>query len=251
MLMKPRRDTIADNLRLNIGRRSSRQTPPRLGVEMRHSSVRSILSFAVLAIVIGTVAGTASAQSTPKKPSIWQQMKDAAKQPGQTPAQQRPRPGQQPASSHGQGGSQINDSGPFKPPAGTKIEEKILAPLQERAQFEVSPHGVHVATTENAGSRVVVYYDGEAGPKFDEIITQPTGLQTHVAFSPDGEHYAYCARAGDQYVVMVDGKELVRSSEANSGRFDGTSCHLGFTSNSKHAFWTSAVLIDTQRGKNF
>jgi hypothetical protein len=120
-----------------------------------------------------------------------------------------------------------------------------MAPLQERAAFEVSPHGVHVATTENAGSRVVVYYDGEAGPKFDEIITQPTGLQTHVAFSPDGEHYAYCARAGDQYVVMVDGKELVRSSEANSGRFDGTSCHLGFTSNSQHVFWTSAVLIDT------
>jgi len=92
-------------------------------------------------------------------------------------------------------------------------QEKIMAPLQERAQFEVSSHGVHVATTENAGSRVVVYYDGEASPKFDEIITQPTGLLTHVAFSPDGEHYAYCARAGDQYVVMVDGKELVSSAE--------------------------------------
>ena len=231
---------------------------------MRHSDVRSILSFAVLAIAIGTVAGTASAQSTPKKPSIWQQMKDAAKQagqqgqtqqqpqqPGQTPAQQRPRPGQQPASGRSEGGSQINDSGPFKPPAGTKIDEKMLAPLQERAQFEVSPHGVHVATTENAGSRAVVYYDGEVGPKFDEIITQSTGTGTHVSFSPDGEHYAYCARAGDQYVVMVDGKELARSSEANSGRFDGESCHLGFTSNSKHVFWTSRVLIDTQRGKNF
>ena len=266
--MKPRRDTIADNFATTSSGVVRAKRRCDLGVEMRHSDVRSILSFAVLAIAIGTVAGTASAQSTPKKPSIWQQMKDAAKQagqqgqtqqqpqpqqpgqqPGQTPGQPRQRPGQQ--QSQGQGGGQMNDSGPFKPPAGTKIEEKMLAPLQERAQFEVSSHGLHVATTENAGSRAVVYYDGEAGPKFDEIITQQTGTGTHVSFSPDAEHYAYCARAGDQYVVMLDGKELVRSSEANSGRFDGESCHLGFTSNSKHVFWTSRVLIDTQRGKNF
>jgi WD40 repeat protein len=206
-----------------------------------------MLSFAFLAAAITVVPGTASAQNAPKKPSIWKQMKDAAKQAGQPQ-----KPGQQPqGAGPAQGGAQINDSGPFKPPAGTKIEEKIMAPLQERAQFEVSPHGVHVATTENAGSRAVVYYDGEVGPKFDEIITQQTGTGTHVSFSSDAEHYAYCARAGDQYVVMLDGKELVRSSEANSGRFDGESCHLGFTSNSKHVFWTSRVLIDTQRGKNF
>ena len=176
------------------------------------------------------------------------QQSPGPQQPGQQqPGQKAPKQGH----AQQQASGQINDSGPFNPPAGTKIEEKIMAPMQDRAQFEVSPHGVHVATTENAGSRAVVYYDGEAGPKFDEIITQPTGVLAHVAFSPDGGHYAYCARAGDQYVVMVDGKELVRSSEANSGRFDGTSCHLGFTSNSKHVFWTSAVLIDTQRGKNF
>jgi len=250
------------------------------GVEMRHSMLRSILSIAGLAIFALSLSTATAAES------VFQKMKRAAleqacrggdqkscqdlarmgpKPQGQSTAdqsQQSPgpqQPGQQqpgqkaPKQGHAQqqASGQLNDSGPFKPPAGTKIEEKIMAPLQERAAFEVSPHGVHVATTENAGSRVVVYYDGEAGPKFDEIITQPTGLQTHVAFSPDGEHYAYCARAGDQYVVMVDGKELVRSSEANSGRFDGTSCHLGFTSNSQHVFWTSAVLIDTQRGKNF
>jgi WD40 repeat protein len=171
-------------------------------------------------------------------------------QPPQNPGQQQPGPKpQKPGQASHQSAGQLNDSGPFQPPAGSKIEEKIMAPLQERAQFDVSPHGLHVATTETAGSRAVVYYDGEAGPKFDEIITQPTG--THAAFSPDGERYAYCARAGDQYVVVLDGKELARSSEANSGRFDEESCHLGFTSNSKHVFWTSRVVLDTQRGKNF
>jgi WD40 repeat protein len=207
-----------------------------------------------LAAIIGLITLTASAQ-TPKKESVWDKIKKAGQQGAQQGQQPQQQPSQQPAQRQDgrgrlspQNQSQVNDSGPFKPPAGTKIEEKILAPLQERAQFEVSPHGVHVATTETAGSRAVVYYDGEAGPKFDEIITQSTG---HGAFSPDGEHYAYCARGGDEYAVMVDGKELVRSSEAREGRFDETSCHLGFTSNSKHVFWTSAVLIDTQRGKNF
>src|SRR5438067_11434570 len=152
---------------------------------MRHLS--DTLSLAVLAATITIVAGTAAAQSTPKKPSIWQQMKDAAKQsgqqgqpqqpqqpppqqPGQNPGQQRQRrAGQQPVSGRVQG-RQINDSGAFNPPAGTKIEETVLAPLQERASFEVSPHGVHVATTETDGSRAVVWYDGVEGPKFDEIL---------------------------------------------------------------------------------
>jgi len=47
---------------------------------MRHSKVEGICSLTVLAITIVTIVGTASAQSTPKKPSIWQQVKDAAKQ---------------------------------------------------------------------------------------------------------------------------------------------------------------------------
>jgi hypothetical protein len=230
------------------------------GFEMRHLKVKGIFS---LAVSIGMLAGTATAQSTPKKASIWQQMKDAAKQgaqqgqPQQQPQQQQPQPGQSPAQQRqrqpvpgrGQAGGPINDSGPFKPPAGTKIEETVLAPLQERATFEVSPHGVHVATTEADGSRAVVYYDGVKGPKFDEILPQVSSA--HVVFSPDGNRYAYCARAGDHYVVMVDGKELVRSSEANSGRFDGESCHLGFTLNSKHVFWTSNVVLETRRGQMF
>src|SRR3989442_1439726 len=176
---------------------------------MRHSKVEGIFSLTVLAITIVTIVGTAYAQSTPKKPSIWQQMKDAAKQArqqGQGQPQQQPQqqPGQQQGQrSDGRGRpssqSQINDSGPFKPPAGTKIEETVLAPLQERASFEVSPHGVHVATTETDGSRAVVYYDGVEGPKFDEIYTlQGSITGSRVAFSPDGSRYAYCARSGNQ-----------------------------------------------------
>ncbi len=218
---------------------------------MRHS--RSILSLAVFAATITIIPGTAGAQSTPKKPSIWQQMKDAAKQagqqgqpqqpqqppqqqPGQSPGQQRQqRPGQQQAPGRVQAG-QINDSGAFKPPAGTKIEEKVMAPLQQGARFTVSPHGVHVATVTNSGSRSVVIYDGVEGPKFDEILNSGA-----IEFSPDGNRYAYCARSGDQYVVMVDGKELVRSSESRNGRFDDTTCKLGFTSNSKHLYYFSNV----------
>ena len=233
----------------------SRHEPSAIGGFMRHLPVRIALSSVCLTMV--GLCLTLSAQT--KKPSVWDKIKQAAQQPGQQqpqqpgqqpqqPSQQQPgqrpqRPAQQPSS-----GSSINDSGPFKPPAGTKIEEKILAPLQDRAKFEVSPHGVHVATTETDGSRAVVYYDGVVGPKFDEILPQTGG---NVAFSPDSKRYAYCARLGTQYVVMVDGKELVRSSEANSGRFDEASCQLGFTSNSKHVFWTSNVVLETKRGSMY
>ncbi len=50
---------------------------------------------------------------------------------------------------------------------------------------------------------------------------------------------------------MVDGKELVRSSESTDGRFDGETCHLYFTSNSKHVYYTSHVSLGNQRGQSF
>jgi hypothetical protein len=246
---------------------------------MRHSIQRNILWIATLASLALNLSTTTAAESVfqkmkraaleqscrggdqkscqdlakmGQKPSQGQQ---TAEQSPQTSGAQQPRPQQPgqkaPRSSDRQqaASGQLNDSGPFKPPAGTKIEEKILAPVQESAKFEISPHGVHVATIENDGSRVVVWYDGVEGPRFDEIIEQP--FHNQVVFSPDGNRYAYCARSGTQYVVVVDGKELVRSSEANSGRFDGASCELGFTSNSKHVFWMSNVVLETTRGKMF
>jgi len=194
---------------------------------------------ALLTAAMGFLALAASAQ-TPDKESVWDKMKSVAQQATQQKqAQKQPQPGQQTGKRQNAPGLP-NDSGPFKPPAGTKIEEKVLAPLQEGAKFEVSPHGVHVATIENDGSRVVVYYDGVAGPKFDQILDQGTHS---IVFSPEGNRYAYCARAGNQYVVMVDGKELVRSSESLGGTFTGVNCMLGFTSNNQHVYYFSDVTV--------
>jgi len=229
----------------------SRHEPSATGGFMRPFPARIVLASVCLTMV--GLCLTLSAQT--KKPSVWDRIKQAGQQ-GQQPVQQLPqqpgqqqpgqrpqRPGQQSSS-----GSSINDSGPFKPPAGTKIEEKVLAPLQDRAKFEVSPHGVHVATIETEGSRAVVWYDGVEGPKFDEILPQNGG---NVAFSPDGNRYAYCARLGNQLVVMVDGKELSRSSETVDGHYEANNCDLGFTTNSKHVYYKSWVNLGTERGKSF
>ena len=238
------------------------------GVEMRHLILRSLSLIAVAVIFISNFSTVAAAQS------VWQKMKQAAleqacrggdqkacqdlakmgqkqpqqgqQQPGQ-PQQQsgQQRPGQQPQRPGRQQPGQAQDySGPLKLPAGSKIDEKVMAPVQDRAKFEISPHGVHLATVETEGSRAVVWYDGVEGPKFDDIIVQ-NGSGGAIVFSPDGNRYAYCGRSGNQYVVMVDGKELVRSSESqSSGRLDVGSCMLGFTSNSKHVFFFSAGHID-------
>jgi hypothetical protein len=219
---------------------------------MRNLRLKNIASLLGLAL-IGAFTLTAGGQQ--KKESVWDKIKKAGQQgaqqgqpqqqpqPGQQPGQRPSRPGQQPS-----GGGQVNDSGPFKPPAGTKIEEKIMAPVQDRAKFEVSPHGVHVATIETDGSRAVVWYDGVEGPKFDEILAQNGGS---VAFSPDGNRYAYCARLGNQLVVMVDGKELSRSSESVDGHYDAKNCDLAFTANSKHVYYRSWVDLGNERGKSF
>src|SRR5215468_5313080 len=229
-----------------------RHEPSAIGGFMRRFTARIVLSSALLTIVGLCLA--VSAQT--KKPSVWDRIKQAAQQGQQQPGQQPQQPGQQPqqagqhqqTSAHAsQSGSAINDSGPFKPPAGTKIEEKILAPVQDRAKFEVSPHGVHVATLETEGSRAVVWYDGVEGPKFDEILPQ-NGNNYSVAFSPDGNRYAYCARSGNQLVVMVDGKELTRSSESINGHYDASNCDLDFTANSKHVYYKSWVNLGTNRG---
>jgi len=174
--------------------------------------------------------------------SVWQKMKDAAKKASQQPGQQQPQsPGKKQPATDAPMSSAVNDSGPFRPPAGTKVEEAILAPVQEGARFEVSSRGIHVATVATEGSRAVVYYDGTEGPMFDQIIPQDGNHS--VVFSPDSSRYAYCARSGNQYVVMVDGKELVRSSETQSGLVNDSSCLLGFTSNSRHVFFFSLASV--------
>jgi len=174
-------------------------------------------------------------------------------QPGEQPTQGQ-QPGQptppMPGRGRQQPGPADDQSGPIHPPHGTKVEETVVAPLAQGAKFFVSPHGVHVATLENSGSRVVIYYDGVPGPKFDEIIGGSIGASSDVqiAFSPDGMRYAYCGRLSAEMVVMVDGKELLRTSQSDMGRFDVSSCKLGFTSNSQHVFLVSDDVKSTSKG---
>ncbi|HXS74592.1 MAG TPA: hypothetical protein VN753_00335 [Terracidiphilus sp.] len=225
-----------------------------------------------LCILVSGTAVTASGQS------VWQKMKQNVlqqqcqqglqkacqaladmrrqKQGQQTSPQAQPtpqQPGRQASPSAGPSEREESrgnaESGPVRPPNGTRVEETVLAPLAPQAKFFISPHGVHVATFETSGSRAVIYYDGVPGPKFDEILGGNSGAgEVQVAFSPDGKRYAYCGRSGDQMVVMVDGKEFLRTTESNMGRFDAGSCTLGFTANSQHVYLLSDSVTSTSRG---
>ncbi len=155
----------------------------------------------------------------------------------QTGSAQQPKPGQQPAP--GQAGAQSNDVGPFTPPPGTKIEPTAMAPMQQGAQFAVSPHGVHVATLSHNGSRPVIIYDGAVGPQFDQLFMEGGGGHP-VIFSLDGNHWAYCGANEAQWTVMLDGKPQSQGTDNVNGGVSTQSCSLGFTSNSQHLFYTSA-----------
>jgi hypothetical protein len=244
---------------------------------MRHSIRGSVLCV-ISVLLVGAAPQNASAQSLWKKLKIaalqqacrggdQKACQDLAKmgqpqpQPGRQPQiSTQPRTAQsrqsQPQPSRAQNESEQarGESGQVAPPAGTKVDVKMMAPVEQGAKFSISPHGVHVATIEDSGSRVVVYYDGVAGPKFDEIFTinsgQTEGMQ--IAFSPDGKRYAYCARSGGDLVVMVDGKELTRSSDSHIDQATSNPCALlGFTSNSQHVFYTSYVFESTSAGGSF
>lgn len=187
----------------------------------------------------------ALAQLNQKQPQQAPQVKPPLQQPGQQPATRLPGREQQQVTSRG------DESGPVHPPHGTKVEETVMAPLAPGAKFFISPHGVHVATFENSGSRAVIYYDGVPGPKFDEILGGDSSSPTMVAFSPDGKRYAYCGHLGNEFVVMLDGKELMRSSESWMGKFSGGSCALAFTSNSQHVYFSSSVAESMSKGESF
>lgn len=155
-----------------------------------------------------------------------------------TQPQQQPAKGQPTTSQTGKPAPQgsVNDSGPFTPPPGTKIEPVVMAPIEQGASFGVSPHGVHVATFSHAGSRPMIIYDGVAGPKFDQIFLQDGAHG--VVFSPDGNHWAYCGAQGQEWVVMRDGQEFLRGHGAANGAVNLGYCHdMHFTSNSKHLYF--------------
>lgn len=205
---------------------------------MHFRSMERMLVLTAIFLAVALALTRADAQSIWKK--MKQQIQDAQqKQQGhQKPPQQQQSQSQRSAQQASAQGDPR--SGPIVPPAGTKVEEQMMAPLQQGAQFYVSPHGVHVATVENAGSRAVVYYDGVEGPKFDKILWADSNAA--IAFSPDGKRYAYCAASGSEVVAMVDGKELARTSEpAASAAAESLCDKLGFTSNSRHVYYLSRV----------
>jgi hypothetical protein len=209
-----------------------------------------LAAMAIAALVM--TPGRAAAQSQNPIDAIKDAWKKAKEQQNQgkngQPAPGQPVPGQpvlgqppgaaQPGNMpQARGGAAVNDTGPFTPPPGTKIEPVVMAPLEQGAQFAVSPHGIHVATVSHSGSRQVIIYDGVVGPKFEQLIGQ-NGVQP-IVFSPDGSRYAYCGQQGNEWVVIVDGKELTRGSTTVNGRLGTWSCTLGFTANSKHVYFTS------------
>lgn len=224
---------------------------------MHRKTARATLLCLIFALAGGAAPQYASAQSVWKKLKIAalqqacrggdQQACQALAKMGQAPTgQQRPVPRQQAGQLPSRQGTQQavaqpqNESGPIKPPAGTRVEEQLMAPIDQETSYSISPHGMHIATVEDSGSRIVVYYDGVAGPKFDEILSNPEDTnKKELVFSPDGKRYAYCGRIGEQWVVMVDSKELARGSESNMGQITGENCKLGFTSNSQHVFYTT------------
>ncbi len=208
----------------------------------RGMSLRLTIGVAILA----TIPWIATAQ---QKESIWQKIQNAAKQPGQQPSGQQ-QPGQKPGKA-GQTapGNQANDTGPFTPPPGTKIDPVVMAPMEQGSAFAVSPIGIHVATLSHHGSRQVIIYDGVVGPLFDQLFMEGGGGHP-VIFSPDGNHYAYCGAVGGQWTVMLDGKQLTQGTESVNGAISNQSCYLGFTSNSKHLYYTTAASVDASHSAN-
>ncbi len=199
---------------------------------MRLSTLQCIAASTLLAMLTVAIPNV-TAQS------VWDKIKQQAKkaqqpQAGQSPQQpgQPQKPGQKPTSP----GGQVNDSGPFTPPPGTKIEPVVMAPMEQGSQFLVSPHGVHVVTLSHSGSRGVMIYDGVPGPKFDQFTPEGGGGPVGALFSPDGNHYSYCGLSSDHFSVMLDGKEVGTGNETNSGMLN---CSVFFSPNSKHFYYTA------------
>jgi hypothetical protein len=212
----------------------------------KHSGVRLASLFKVFALIVFS----ASIISAQDKDSVWKKIKKATGTPAPDD-QSKPQNKPQSNNSNSQQSAAKNPNSGSNPPAGTKIDQKLLAPYQPQSTFFMSPKGVHVATVDNSGSRPAVIYDGTVGPKFDEILRQDQASVNQIVFSPDGTRYAYCARSGSEFVVIVDGKEVGRSSEANMGRLGPGSCKLGFTADSKHFFYFTTGIKSMTSGDGY
>lgn len=188
------------------------------------------------AMVPSASSGTAAAPAPNAAKALASSPAPAANAPAAK--QQKPGPPQKPPVA-----APPSAAGPFTPPRNVKIEQTVVGPAIQTYAYAVSPHGSHVATNTHNGSRQVIIYDGVEGPKFDQIFQEGPNASVPVIFSPDGNRYAYCGQIGDQWVVMLDGKELGRSSDSANGAISALSCQIGFTSNSKHLYFTTFVSV--------
>src|SRR5438876_10724360 len=101
------------------GDKGLRHSPSAIGGNMRHFFLRTKQSCVFLAALLLVATTLASAQTTPKKDSVWDRIKKAGQQQGQPQQQPQPSP-QQGQRQDGRGRpspqnqSPINASGPFK-----------------------------------------------------------------------------------------------------------------------------------------
>lgn len=224
----------ATNAASNLGSTMGQNSAPQKAAQQANAAVNCNPAGLTTASTPGAAPG-AAATPAPAAPSALtaspaQQGKPAQQQ---KPGQQQQAPTAPPA----------NAAGPFSPPPNVKIEQTVVGPAVQTYAYAVSPHGSHVATNTHSGSRQVIIYDGVEGPKFDQIYQEGTNASVPLIFSPDGSRYAYCGQVGNEWVVIVDGKELVRSSDSVNGAIAVSSCQLGFTSNSKHLYFTTLVSV--------
>ena len=134
-------------------------------------------------------------------------------------------------------------------PSGPKVEEQVVGPVKQGNQYAVSPHGAHLATVMQKGSRFVVVLDGVEGPKFDDVLSLDGGAK--VLFSPDGSRTAYVGRSGQEFVVVVDGKELVRAGTPLDSYASSPVSQLAFTSSSKHVWFMQQIHKSNQPADNY
>ena len=209
---------------------------------MRYLSAQKLFVYTLAATLLVAPVAAQDQNQNPVQSlkNIWSNAKKNTQQ-QQQPNQPAAKPGQQkPGQPAPSAQTSVNDSGPFTPPPGTKVDPVVMSPIEQGAAFAVSPHGVHVATSSHAGSRPVIIYDGVPGPKFDQIFLQDGAHG--VVFSPDGNHWAYCGAQGQEWVVMMDGQEFLRGHGAANGAVSLGYCHdMHFTSNSKHLYFLQMV----------
>lgn len=151
---------------------------------MRNAPARRACALVVFALFSAALIPAALAQSgwsKFKQRVLEQACKGGDQNSGQQSQQGQSRqPAQQTGAAPQQYGqpaaaSPQNNSGPFKPPAGTRVNEVVLAPLQSNAKFFISPHGVHVATL----------IDGKPVAE-TELAIEPNSREAWWDMAPDG-----------------------------------------------------------------